>query len=72
MYLRLLAEIVDNSSLHLDFNVFEKDLPMLKVGQTIHFTLTNNPTRRNTMLKYIVLVHLLKTIAKPLPVHCAV
>jgi RND family efflux transporter MFP subunit len=40
-----LAEIVDNSSLHLDLNIFEKDLPMLKVGQTIHFTLTNNPTQ---------------------------
>jgi RND family efflux transporter MFP subunit len=38
------AEIVDNSSLHLDLQVFEKDLPLLKVGQTIHFTLTNNPT----------------------------
>lgn len=38
-----LAEIVDNASLHLDLNVFEKDLPLLKVGQTIHFTLTNNP-----------------------------
>jgi membrane fusion protein, heavy metal efflux system len=38
------AEIVDNGQLHLDLNVFEKDLPMLRVGQTIHFTLTNNPT----------------------------
>ncbi|MFN8431885.1 MAG: efflux RND transporter periplasmic adaptor subunit [Spirosomataceae bacterium] len=37
------AEIVDNSSLHLDLQVFEKDLPLLKVGQIIHFTLTNNP-----------------------------
>lgn len=37
------AEIVDNRSLHLDLQVFEKDLPMMKVGQTIHFTLTNNP-----------------------------
>ncbi|MDP3470079.1 MAG: efflux RND transporter periplasmic adaptor subunit [Daejeonella sp.] len=35
-------EIVDNSALHLDLNVFEKDLPMLKVGQTIHFRITNN------------------------------
>ena len=35
-------EIVYNSSLHLDLNVFEKDLPMLKVGQTIHFRITNN------------------------------
>jgi len=38
------AEIVDNNSLHLDLQVFEKDLPKLKIGQTIHFTLTNNPT----------------------------
>jgi cobalt-zinc-cadmium efflux system membrane fusion protein len=37
------AEIVDNSSLHLDLNIFERDLPALKVGQVIHFTLTNNP-----------------------------
>lgn len=37
------AEIVDNASLHLDLNVFEKDIPVLKTGQTIHFTLSNNP-----------------------------
>lgn len=37
------AEIVDNSQLHLDLYVYEKDLSKLKVGQTIHFTLTNNP-----------------------------
>ncbi|MBL0078719.1 MAG: efflux RND transporter periplasmic adaptor subunit [Bacteroidetes bacterium] len=36
------VEIVDNGSLHLDLNVFEKDLPMLTVGQTIHFRITNN------------------------------
>ncbi|MBS1614250.1 MAG: efflux RND transporter periplasmic adaptor subunit [Bacteroidetes bacterium] len=39
------AEIVDNSQLHLDLYVYEKDLPKLKVGQTIHFTLTNNAGR---------------------------
>jgi len=38
-----IAEIVDNSQLHLDLYVYEKDLHKLKVGQTIHFTLTNNP-----------------------------
>lgn len=37
------AEIVDNSQLHLDLYVYEKDLNKVKVGQTIHFTLTNNP-----------------------------
>lgn len=38
-----IAEIVDNSQLHLDLFVYEKDLPRLKNNQTIHFTLTNNP-----------------------------
>lgn len=37
------AEIVDNSQLHLDLYVYEKDLPKLKNNQLIHFTLTNNP-----------------------------
>lgn len=39
------AEIIDNSQLHLDLFVYEKDLARVKVGQTIHFTLTNNPGR---------------------------
>jgi len=38
-----IAEVVDNSFLHLDLQVFEKDLPLIRVGQVIHFTLTNNP-----------------------------
>jgi membrane fusion protein, heavy metal efflux system len=40
-----IAEIIDNSQLHLDLYVYEKDLSKLKVSQTIHFTLTNNPGR---------------------------
>jgi RND family efflux transporter MFP subunit len=39
------AEIVDNSQLHLDLYVYEKDLSKLKNNQLIHFTLTNNPGR---------------------------
>lgn len=38
------AEIVDNSLLHLDLQVFERDLPHIRVGQTINFTVTNNPS----------------------------
>jgi RND family efflux transporter MFP subunit len=41
----VVAEIVDNSQLHLDLFVYEKDLHMLKKDQLIHFTLTNNPGR---------------------------
>jgi len=39
----VVAEVVDNSRLHLDLFVYEKDLPKLKNNQTIHFTVTNNP-----------------------------
>lgn len=39
----VIAEIVDNSQLHLDLFVYEKDLPKLKNNQLIHFTVTNNP-----------------------------
>ncbi len=38
-----IAEVVNNSQLHLDLFVYEKDLPKVSAGQTIHFTLTNNP-----------------------------
>ena len=39
----VVAEIVDNSQLHLDLFVYEKDIPKLENNQLIHFTLTNNP-----------------------------
>ena len=38
-----IAEVVNNSQLHLDLFIYEKDLPLLKKDQIIHFTLTNNP-----------------------------
>ncbi len=38
-----IATIINNSELHLDLFVYEKDLPLVKQGQAIHFTLTNNP-----------------------------
>lgn len=40
-----IATIVNNSQLHLDLFVYEKDLPHVRMGQTIHFTLTNAPGR---------------------------
>lgn len=43
-----IVEIVDNNSLHLDLQIFEKDLPNIKTGQSIHFTLTNNPVKTYT------------------------
>ncbi len=37
------ATVTDNGSIHLDLQVFEKDLPKMRVGQIVHFNLTNNP-----------------------------
>ena len=37
-----IAEIVNNSQLHLDLYVYEKDLSKVKPDQIIHFTITNN------------------------------
>lgn len=40
-----IVEVVDNSNLHLDLDVFEKDLPKIQKGQLIHFTMTNSPAK---------------------------
>ncbi|AWA28979.1 efflux RND transporter periplasmic adaptor subunit [Flavobacterium magnum] len=38
-----LFEILDNSRIHCDLLVYEKDIFKVKIGQKIHFTLTNMP-----------------------------
>lgn len=43
-----IAELVENSALHLDLQVFEKDVPLIKVGQRIDFVVTNNPNKTYT------------------------
>lgn len=43
-----IAEVVDNSSLHLDLFVYEKDLTLIRKGQSIHFILTNQPGKSYT------------------------
>lgn len=65
------AEIVNNNSLHLDLNVFEKDLPKLRVGQTIHFTLTNNPNEEYDAEVYSI-GSAFESSSKTIPVHCKV
>ena len=65
------AEIVDNNSLHLHLNVFEKDLPMLRVGQTIHFTLTNNPINEYDAVVYGI-GSAFENESKTIPIHARV
>lgn len=65
------AEIVDNAQLHLDLNVFEKDLPMLKVGQIIHFRITNNSGEDYNAKVYSIGASF-ENDSKSIPVHATV
>lgn len=38
-----LMSITDNSSIHCDIRVFEKDINLVKIGQEVDITLTNQP-----------------------------
>lgn len=65
------AEIVNNSQLHLDLFVYEKDLPMIKDGQTIHFTLTNSPGKEYDA-KIFSIGTAFADASKSVPVHAEV
>jgi membrane fusion protein, heavy metal efflux system len=49
-----IAEVVNNSQLHLDLFVYEQDLSKVNVGQTIHFTLTNCPGKEYDATVYSI------------------
>lgn len=65
------AEIVDNNQLHLDLQIFEKDLSLIKIGQTIHFTLTNNPIQEYDAHVYSIGTAF-ESESKTIAVHCKV
>lgn len=65
------VEIVDNSLIHLDLQIFEKDLPMVKIGQIVNFTLTNNPTTSYTA-KVFNIGSSFENESKTVAVHCTV
>ena len=66
-----IAEVVDNSAIHLDLQIFEKDLPKLQIGQVIHFTLTNNPTTEYDA-KVFSIGSSFANDSKTIAVHCKV
>lgn len=66
-----IAEIVNNSQLHLDLFVYEKDLPKLHADQTIHFTLTNNPGQEYDAQVYSIGTAFASE-SKTIPVHAIV
>lgn len=66
-----IAQIVNNSQLHLDLFVYEKDLPKLKPNQTIHFTLTNNAGKEYDAEIYSIGTAF-ESDTKTIPVHAVV
>lgn len=66
-----IAEVVNNSRIHLDLNVYEKDLPLVSVGQIIHFTLTNNPGKEYDA-KVFSIGTAFEGDTKSVPVHASV
>jgi RND family efflux transporter MFP subunit len=66
-----IAQIVNNSQLHLDLFVYEKDLPRLKPNQTIHFTVTNNAGKEFDAVIYSIGTAFASD-TKTIPVHAVV
>ena len=66
-----IAQIVNNSRLHLDLFIYERDLPRLKADQTIHFTLTNNPGKEYDADIYSIGTAFAND-SKSIPVHAVV
>lgn len=66
-----IAEIVNNSQLHLDLFVYEKDLPKLHKDQVIHFTLTNNPGKEYDAKIYSIGTAFASE-SKTIPIHAMV
>lgn len=66
-----IAQIVNNSQLHLDLFVFEKDLPKVKAGQRIHFTLTNSAGKEYDAQIYSIGTAFASQ-SKTIPVHAVV
>lgn len=49
-----IAEIIENTALHLDLEVYEKDIPLIEVGQKIDFVVTNNPNKTYSAKVYSI------------------
>ncbi|UOQ71433.1 efflux RND transporter periplasmic adaptor subunit [Hymenobacter cellulosilyticus] len=49
-----LFELVDPDHLHVELTVFEKDVPLLRPGQRIRFTLPNDSSAERTASVYLI------------------
>lgn len=63
----VLFEIVDTRHLHAELTVFEKDIPKLKIGQTVRFTLANETSER---IAKVYLIGRKITADRTVKIHC--
>ncbi len=66
-----LMEVVDNAHLHLDVFVYEQDLPKIKTGQNIDFTLINL-SGKNYTAKIYSIGTAFENETKTIPVHAEI
>ncbi len=50
----VILEVTDNSAIHADFMVYEKDVHLVKEGQKVHFTVSNRPEKELTATIFAV------------------
>src|SRR5699024_2931680 len=67
----VLFEIVDNSNIHADLRVFEKDIFKVEEGQKVYFTVSNSSGRQYTATIYSVGQHFEKN-PKTVLVHAKI
>ncbi len=50
----VMLEVTDNSAIHADFMVYEKDVHLVKEGQKVHFTVSNRPEEELTATVFAI------------------
>lgn len=68
---KTLMNVVDNSHLHIDLFVFEQDLPNVKVGQNVDFSLINLPGKNFTATVFAI-GSAFENQTKTIPVHAEI
>jgi cobalt-zinc-cadmium efflux system membrane fusion protein len=63
----VLFEIVNTEHLHAELTIFEKDIPKIKIGQKVRFTLANETTERNST---VYLIGRKITSDRTIRIHC--
>ncbi|MCD6366441.1 MAG: efflux RND transporter periplasmic adaptor subunit [Bacteroidales bacterium] len=50
----ILFDVTDNSAIHADFMIYEKDVHRVKEGQMVHFTVSNRPSEELTATVFAI------------------